>query len=43
MNSRGRRTQRRADERREAKVKRMKLLPLQLTYRVKKRKMRKDT
>lgn len=38
MNSRGKRTQRRAEERREAKQARRKLLKLQLSYRPKKRK-----
>jgi len=37
MNSRGRRTQRRAAERREAKLERQRLLPLQLSFRPKKR------
>lgn len=38
MNSRGRRTQRRADERREEKAARRRLLALQLSYRPKRKK-----
>lgn len=40
MNSRGRRTQRRAAERREEKAERRKRLALQLSYRPKKRKIK---
>jgi|KBSSwiStaDraftv2_1062776.scaffolds.fasta_scaffold1200722_3 hypothetical protein len=42
MNSRGRRTQRRAAERREEKAERRKRLALQLSYRPKKRKIKND-
>lgn len=38
MNSRGRRTQRRAQERRAANARRLELLPIQLSYRPKRKK-----
>jgi hypothetical protein len=42
VSSRGRRTQRRAKERAAAKAKALELLPLQLSYRPKKRKIKNE-